>query len=214
MTRILLVRHGETEWNVIERVQGWTDTKLNDVGVSQAAALAERLRSTPITAVYSSDSSRAVQTAAPTAEQHGLVVQTLPELREKGFGVWEGLTKDDLERDYTDLWHRYHVLHELDSVIPGGETYTQVLDRMREALCRILGAHPGADDTVLVASHGGSARAFVLFALQAPLSTLQRLRLDNTSLSRLDFRGVADGRVIFLNDTSHVADMTPKGATE
>jgi len=214
LTRILLTRHGETEWNVIERVQGWTDTKLNAVGVAQAAALAERLRSTPITAVYSSDSSRAVQTAAPTAEQHGLPIQTLPELREKGFGVWEGLTKDDLERDYTDLWHRYHVLHELDSVIPGGETYTQVLDRMREALCQILDAHPGADDTVLVASHGGSARAFVLFALQAPLSTLQRLRLDNTSLNRLDFRGVADGRVIFLNDTSHVADMTPKGATE
>lgn len=214
MTHILLVRHGETEWNVIERVQGWTDTKLNDVGVAQAAALAERLRDVPITAVYSSDSSRAAQTAAPVAEQHGLVVQTMPELREKGFGVWEGLTKDDLERDYTDLWHRYHVLHELDSAIPGGETYTQVLERMREALCQILDAHPGADDTVLVATHGGSGRAFVLFALQAPLSTLQRLRLDNTSLTRLDFQGIADGRVIFLNDTGHITEMTSEGATE
>jgi len=199
------VRHGETEWNVVERVQGWTDTALNDVGKAQAAALAERLRDIPITAVYSSDSSRAMQTATPTAEQHGLVVQAMPELREKGFGVWEGLTKDDLERDYADLWHRYHVLHELDSVIPGGETYTQVLDRMREALCQILDAHPGADDTVLVITHGGSGRAFVLFALQAPLSTLQRLRLDNTSLSRLEFRGIADGRVMSLNDTSHLA---------
>lgn len=214
MTRILLVRHGETEWNVIERVQGWTDTKLNAMGVSQAAALAKRLRDMPITAVYSSDSSRAVQTAAPTAEQHGLPVQTLPELREKGFGVWEGLTVGDLERDYADLWHRYHVLHELDSAIPGGETYTQVLDRMREALCRILDAHPAADDTVLVTTHGGSGRAFVLFALQAPLSTLQRLRLDNTSLTRLDFRGIADGRVIFLNDTSHIPELTPQGATQ
>jgi broad specificity phosphatase PhoE len=208
MTRILLTRHGETEWNVIERVQGWTDTKLNAVGVAQAAALADRLRHAPLAAVYSSDSSRAVQTALPTAEEHGLIVQTLPELREKGFGDWEGLTEADLERDYTDLWHRYHVLHELDSAIPGGETYTQVLDRMREALCQILDAHPGADETVLVTSHGGSARAFVLFALQAPLSTLQRLRLDNTSLSRLDFRGVADGRVIFLNDTSHLPGLT------
>ncbi len=214
MTRILLVRHGETEWNVIERVQGWTDTKLNAVGVSQAAALAKRLRDMPITAVYSSDSSRAVQTAAPTAEQHGLPVQTLPELREKGFGVWEGLTVGDLERDYADLWHRYHVLHELDSIIPGGETYTQVLERMRDALCRILDAHPGEGDTVLVTTHGGSGRALVLFALQAPLSTLQRLRLDNTSLSRLDFRGIADGRVIFLNDTSHIPELTPQGAAQ
>jgi len=205
LTRILLVRHGETEWNVIERVQGWTDTALNDIGKAQAAALAERLRDTPLTAVYSSDASRAVQTATPAAKQHGLVVQTMPELREKGFGVWEGLTKNDLERDYADLWHRYHVLHELDSVIPGGETYTQVLDRMREALCQILDTHPGADDTVLVTTHGGSGRAFVLFALQAPLSTLQRLRLDNTSLTRLEFRDIADGRVSLLNDTSHLA---------
>jgi broad specificity phosphatase PhoE len=204
MTRILLTRHGETEWNMIGRVQGWTDTKLNAVGEAQATALARRLRNTPITAIYSSDSARAVQTALPTAERRGLGVQTLAELREKSFGVWEGLTKDDLERDYADLWHRYHVLHELDSVIPGGETYTQVLDRMREALCQILDAHPGADETVLVVSHGGSARAFILFALQAPLSTLQRLHLDNTSLSRLDFRSVADGRVIFLNDTGHL----------
>lgn len=205
MTHILLVRHGETEWNVVERVQGWTDTKLNAAGVSQAAALAKRLQNTPITAVYSSDSSRAVQTAMPIAEQHELTVQTMPGLREKGFGVWEGLTVGDLERDYADLWHRYHVLHELDSVIPSGETYTQVLDRMREALCQILDAHPGADDTVVVTTHSGSGRAFVLFALQAPLSTLQRLRLDNTSLSRLEFRGIADGRVMSLNDTSHLA---------
>ena len=211
MTRILLTRHGETEWNVIERVQGWTDTRLNAVGIAQAAALAERLRETPLAAVYSSDSSRAVQTALPVAEGHGLEVQTLPELREKSFGVWEGLTSNDLERDYADLWHRYHVLHELDSVIPGGETYTQVLDRMRLALCQILDAHSGADETVLVVSHGGSARAFILFALQAPLSTLQRLRLDNTSLSRLDFRGVADGRVILLNDTSHLSKITSGG---
>ncbi len=132
----------------------------------------------------------------------------MPELREKGFGVWEGLTKAELERDYADLWHRYHVLHELDSAIPGGETYTQVLDRMRLALCQILDAHSGAEDTVLVVSHGGSARAFVLFALQAPLSTLQRLGLGNASLTRLDFRSVADGRVVFLNDTSHLSQIT------
>ncbi len=214
MTRILLVRHGETEWNVIERVQGWTDTPLNEAGLSQAAALAKRLQDTPLTAIYSSDSSRAVQTVQPAAQAHDLPIQTLPELREKGFGVWEGLTKTELERDYPDLWHRYHVGHELDSAIPGGETYTQVLDRMREALCRILDAHSGDNDTVLVATHGGSGRAFVLFALQAPLSTLQRLRLDNTSLTRLDFRGIADGRVIFLNDTGHINETPAPGATE
>lgn len=208
MTHILLTRHGETEWNVIGRVQGWTDTPLNDLGRAQAEALAARLKDAPMTAVYSSDSCRAAETARPIAEQHGLALQTLADLREKGFGDWEGLTVTELERDYAELWHRYHVLHELDSAIPNGETYSEVYDRMRRALCAILDAHPGDDDTVLVAGHGGSARVFVLAALQAPLSTLQRFVLGNTSLSRLDFRGIANGRVVSLNDTSHLVGMT------
>ena len=170
MTHILLTRHGETDWNVIGRVQGWTDTALNGLGRAQAAALAARLKDMPLSAVYSSDSCRAAETARPIAEQHGLALQTLPDLREKGFGDWEGLTVTDLERDYADLWHRYHVLHELDSAIPNGETYSDVYDRVRRALCAILDAHPGADDTVLVAGAwrlrsracaGGSASAAV-----------------------------------------------------
>ena len=211
MTQILLTRHGETEWNVIGRVQGWTDTALNDLGRAQAAALAARLKDMPLSAVYSSDSCRAAETARPIAEQHGLALQTMPDLREKGFGDWEGLTKADLERDYAELWHRYHVLHELDAAIPNGETYSDVYDRMRHALCAILDAHPGDSDTVLVAGHGGSARVFVLAALQAPLSTLQRFTLGNTSLSRLDFQGIANGRVVYLNDTSHLVGL---GAAE
>ena len=207
MTRILLVRHGETEWNVVGRVQGWTDIPLNARGHAQAAALATRLQDTPITAIYSSDSSRAAGTAGAVAAAHGLEVKRLPELREKGFGVWEGLTQTELERDHADLWHRYHALHELDAAIPGGETYSEVYDRMRGVLCRILDAHPNPGDTVLVVGHGGSSRTLVLAALQAPLSTLQRLQSDNASLTTLSFRGIADGRVVSLNDTSHLTGL-------
>ncbi len=209
MTKILLVRHGETEWNVVGRVQGWTDIPLNARGQAQAAALAERLRDTPLTAIYSSNSGRAADTAGPTAKTHGLEVNRLTELREKGFGDWEGLTQADLERDYADLWHRYHVEHELDAAIPGGETYSQVYDRMRGVLCRILDAHPDPNDAVLVVGHGGSSRTLVLAALQAPLSTLQRLQSDNASLTILSFRGIADGRVVCLNDTSHLSGLVP-----
>ena len=204
MTRILLARHGETEWNKIGRVQGWTDIGLSAAGEAQAARLAERLSKTKMAGVYSSELLRAVQTAAPIAAQHGLSVQTLPGLREKGYGKWEGLTRDDLERDWTELWHQYHTLRVLEAVVPDGETWPEVCLRTAEALQTILDAHPGDDETVLLVGHGGSARALVLEALQAPMPTLLRLHLDNASLSRLDFAALSDSRVVFLNDTSHL----------
>ena len=208
MTHILLARHGETEWNAIRRVQGWTDIPLSEKGLAQAEALAERLSRVPLAAVYSSDLARAAQTAAPTAARLGLTVQTVPELREKGFGEWEGLTQADLERDYPELWHRYHVLRDLDALVPGGETWPQVQERLSAALGRILAAHPGPDEAVLLVGHGGSGRMVILEALQAPLPTLLRLHLDNASLSRLDFRGSGDSRVVLLNDTSHLEGLT------
>jgi len=212
VTRILLARHGETEWNTIRRVQGWTDIPLSPRGIAQAEALADRLTRIPLSAVYSSDLSRAVQTAAPTAARQGREVQAMPELREKGFGEWEGLTQADLERDYPDLWRRYHVARDLDALVPGGETWPQVQERLAGALRRILAAHPAPDETVLLVGHGGSGRAVILEALQAPLPTLLRLHLDNASLSRLDFPSAGDSRVVFLNDTSHL-DGLAEGLT-
>lgn len=207
MTRILLARHGETEWNTVRRVQGWTDIPLSERGRAQAEALAERLSHVPLSAVYSSDLSRAAQTAAPTAERQGLRVQTLPELREKGFGDWEGLTQADLEREYPALWQRYHVERDLDAIVPGGETWPEVQVRLSAVLRRILSDHPEPDEAVLLVGHGGSGRVLILEALQAPLPTLLRLHLDNASLSRLDFRSGGDSRVVFLNDTSHLGEQ-------
>ncbi len=204
MTHLLLARHGETEWNAIRRVQGWTDIPLSQRGQAQADALAERLARMPIDAVYASDLSRAMQTAAPAAARHGLDVQPLSDFREKGFGDWEGLTQTDLERDYPDLWHRYHARQDLEARVPGGETWPQVHARISAVLQRILADYPGPDETVLLVGHGGSARVLILEALQAPLPTLLHLHLDNASLSRLDFKTPADGRVLLLNDTSHL----------
>ena len=217
MTCILLARHGETEWNKIGRVQGWTDIPLSAVGERQASALAERLRDTPLAAVCSSDLSRAVQTAAPIAASHHLSVQEMPGLREKGYGDWEGLTGADLERDYAELWHRYHVLHDLEAVVPGGEAWPDVRTRMKQVLATVLDTHPGADETVLLVGHGASARMLVLEALRAPLATLLHFQLDNTSLSRLDFSPAAGSkapvsRVVFLNDTSHIGEVQAEGA--
>ena len=208
MTQIYLARHGETEWNAIRRVQGWTDIPLSTFGVAQAEALGERLGRVPLTAIYSSDLGRAMETARPTAERHGLIVTPLQALREKRFGDWEGLTQTQLQRDYTELWYRYHTERDMDVVVPDGETWAQVMSRMTGALVGILRDHPGPDDAVLVVGHGGSGRVIILQALQAVLPTLLRLHLDNASLSRMDFHGKADSRVVLLNDTSHLSHLS------
>lgn len=209
MTQIYLVRHGETEWNAEKRVQGWSNSPLTERGRGQAEAVAARLAALPIQAVYSSDLSRALDTAAPIAAAHGLTPQPRPGLREKCFGDWEGLTAADLESRYADEWHRYHVRRELDAPVPGGETWPQVQARIVAVIEGVLEAHPGQDDSIVLVGHGGSLRPAVLHALDAPLSVLLRLHFGNASLSRLDYRCANDSRVVFLNDTGHLkGDIT------
>ena len=147
-TTILLARHGETDWNVERRVQGQTDRPLNENGREQARALAGELAGESLDAVYSSDLSRAYETARAVAEPRGLDVTLVPELREKDFGTWEGLTD-------TEVLARFPAA----SAGPWGdaESSEEVARRVVEALRRIARAHPG--QRVLVVSHGGPLRA-------------------------------------------------------
>lgn len=209
MTHLLLIRHGETEWNAARRIQGHSNSALSPLGRRQAEAIAERLAKTRIDALYSSDLERALTTAAPLAARLGLTVRPLAALREKGYGDWEGLTEAEVIAASPDGWHRYHVQRELDYPIPGGETWGQVQTRIVGALRQILAAHPGPDETVVIVGHGASLRPAILDALDAPLATLLRLRLDNASLTRLEYQPERGGRVVFLNDTSHLGESNP-----
>ena len=209
MTNLLLVRHGETEWNAARRIQGHSNSALSPLGRRQAEAVAKRVSETRVDALYSSDLERALSTAAPLATRLGLAVRPLPELREKGYGEWEGLTEAEVIAADPEGWRRYHTLRELHYPIPGGETWPQVQTRIVAALHQILGDHPGADETVAIVGHGASLRPAILDALDAPLATLLRLRLDNASLTRLEYQAGRGGRVIFLNDTSHLEGVGP-----
>lgn len=150
MTTILLARHGETDWNRDGRVQGHSDPPLNEMGRLQALALAEALAVRPLTAVYSSDLARARETAAAVATPLGLDVHADPDLREKFFGSWEGLTDVEIAKRFPAAargqWG-------------DGETTEDVAQRALAALGRIVAAHP--DGTVLVVSHGGAIRAML-----------------------------------------------------
>jgi broad specificity phosphatase PhoE len=148
VTTILLVRHGETDWNAGRRLQGHTDRPLNDIGREQAGALARELADEHLDAVYSSDLSRAHETARAVADAHGLEVHALPELRERHFGTWEGLTDEEIERRFPEAGER---------VLGDGETREDMARRVFDALQRIADEHPGG--RVLVVSHGGPLRA-------------------------------------------------------
>ena len=154
MTELLLVRHGETDWNRERRFQGHADPPLNDAGREQAQELAERLAGEDIAAVYTSDLRRARETAEILAARLDREVVALRELREIDVGSWQGLTWPEIEARHPDgasRWHRDG--HGWDS----GETYDELGERVVGALREIAGRHPG--QTVLVVGHGGTVRA-------------------------------------------------------
>jgi broad specificity phosphatase PhoE len=145
VTTILLARHGETDWNVQGRLQGWDDRPLNETGRAQARELAMRLADVPFDAVYASDLSRARETAEIVAEPHGVPVVVDEDLREMDYGSWSGLTRTQIEQRFPG-----ETRHD-------GETREEHLERVLRAAERIAALHPG--ERILIVSHGGSLRA-------------------------------------------------------
>ena len=155
VTTLLLVRHGETDWNADGRLQGHTDRPLSDFGRRQAQQLADELDGERLEAIYSSDLSRARETAEVVGERLGLSVELDPDLREKDWGNWEGLTA--VERDRVEFV---------------GESTEAHQERMLRALRRISERHPG-DGTVLVVTHGGSMRRVQTAAMGMALPVVE-----------------------------------------
>ena len=151
-TQLLLIRHGETTWNAEHRIQGQLDIPLSPLGVLQSARLAECLANEPIDAVYSSGQSRAWLTAAPLAARLGLEVIAEPRLRERSFGIFEGLTLDEVAERYPPEFKKWR---ERDPAWrpEGGESGQQLIDRVLSAVSDIGMKHPS--QTVVLVSHGG-----------------------------------------------------------
>lgn len=170
-TRIVLVRHGQTEWNRGRRVQGHSDVPLNDEGRRQARALAEELHGETVDAVYASDLGRARETAEILASARGGQVITLPELREKHFGTWEGMTDAEVLERFPDA----HTTGWGD-----GETTDEMTARILAAVEGIAERHPG--ELVLVVTHGGPMRALLRHCDGGTSA------IDNCGVVRLEFR--------------------------
>ena len=159
---IYLARHGETEWNRIGRWQGATDIPLSETGRAQARLLAETLRDRRIGRVHASHLSRALETAQIIATRLGLPQPTVDRrLCERGYGAFEGLTREECAQQFPGVWERY--LADRRAVAPGAEPQAAVVERITTAMTEIATAtwaHPGSD-AILVISHGGAIRSFI-----------------------------------------------------
>ena len=176
--RVLLVRHGETDYNLQGRWQGTRDTQLNETGRKQAQALARYLANTRLDAIYSSDLRRAWDTAQAIAAVHKMQVISQPGLREIALGIFEGLTREEILEQHPEAGAGYFG-DDWSFVVPQGESKLQHQQRMVATWERLLASAEG--ETIMLVSHGGSIKRLLieLFADQAA-----RLgRVHNTSVT-------------------------------
>lgn len=193
VTKLLVVRHGVTEWNRDGRAQGMADIDLDEEGRRQADAVAATMASFDIDAVLSSDLKRAVHTAEPIAARHGLEVRQDPDFREVDQGEWTGLTTEEIRTRWPDLWGpaRHY------SARPGGESPAQVRRRMLRGIARVVREHPG--QTVVIVSHGAAIRWLSAESLGYDDRRAARIRgLSNGGVVTMDAR-LEDGRVVVEN---------------
>lgn len=158
VTTVFLARHGQSRWNRCKLVTGQLDPELAPEGQTQARDLALLLRGMPLSAVCASDLSRSRETARAVAEAHGLAVQVVPALRELHFGALQGRFRDARDPEAEALW-RARKADPASFRAPGGESFAELMTRVRSALRAILAAHPGG--MVLIVGHRNTNRAIL-----------------------------------------------------
>lgn len=201
MKKIYLLRHGESQWNLLGKIQGQKDIPLTDRGRLQAKLAGDRLSSLEIDKIYSSDLSRAYDTAKIIGEKLNKEPITNKDFREISFGDWEGLSNKDIgaNKEQVYLWR-----NEPENLqIPGGENLTQVQTRAMEALNKII--QDRKDESILLVSHGVTLKTLVLALLDMDLKFFKNLTIGNVGLSIIEFRDY--NRVLKLfNDRSHLKE--------
>ena len=187
-TRVYLVRHGETDWNRDGRLQGTADVPLNERGRGQAAALAAALRGVRFDAAYSSPLGRARETAAAVWDGRPGAVTLLDDLREIGYGRWQGLDAAARDADDAALHQRWREA-PWEVTFPHGESLHDVARRARRAMAHVAGAWPGA--TVLVSGHGHLNRVLLILARGEPRDAFWTLDQPNAGCTVVDFPAAA-----------------------
>ncbi|MCX7239729.1 MAG: histidine phosphatase family protein [Burkholderiales bacterium] len=185
-TRIIAVRHGETAWNVDTRIQGQLDVDLNAHGQWQAQRVADALADEEIDAIYASDLRRAHSTACAIAERaanpQARQVQLTQGLRERGFGIFEGLTYAQIATEWPDASRRWRQ-RDPDFAPEGGETLVQLRQRVAHTVTELASRHLG--EQIVLVAHGGIMDALYRLATQQDISAPRTWDLGNASINRL-----------------------------
>ena len=206
-TRILLIRHGQSQGNAEGRFGGHTATPLSPRGRQQAEATARALATEKISAIYSSDLSRAVETAMPLARLTGLEVEQTSAFRERSVGVMEGLTFEEAAAQHPEQYAAL-IRRDMEHVMLGGESYRQMLDRAAAHLDRIIEQHSGGQ--VVIFSHTGTICILSLHlmgALDAPTLRPVWITTANCGITRIELRRDGFVRVRAVNDTRHLSGL-------
>lgn len=185
-TRLCLVRHGETEWNAARRIQGHIDIDLNETGLRQADAAGCWLKTAGIVALYSSDLKRAWVTAQRIGGQLGLQPQAVRELRERCYGIFEGLTYDEAQRNHPQAYAAFEG-RNADYDFENGESLRLMFERVTKALTGIVAAHPGGNVVVVV--HGGVLDIINRFVRGNSLETPRDFLIPNAGINWISFDG-------------------------
>ncbi|RFP10690.1 MULTISPECIES: histidine phosphatase family protein [unclassified Duganella] len=193
-TTILLIRHGETSWNAVRRLQGHTDIPLNEEGARQAGALAQALAAEQVDVLVSSDLQRAMQTAQAVADQYdGLEVQTDDQLRERCYGVFEGMLYAEIEQQYPAEYALWQA-RDIDAVMPPGvreaESFRQFYQRSTDGIAEWAQRHPGR--TIAIVAHGGVLECAYREAVGMSLDSPRDFQVKNASINRFTW---ADGKL-------------------
>jgi broad specificity phosphatase PhoE len=203
VTRLLIIRHGQSVWNRAGIIQGQRDIELSLLGLQQAEAMANRLRDVRLDAIYSSPLLRARQTAAALAGSHHLPIHIDDDLVEIHHGAWEGLTEADVERQFGDLLQQWRT-RPATVQMPGGEHFQDVKARSIAAVERIAAAHPR--HTVAVVTHDVVVRAVVAHLLGLPDDYITRFNVSNTGISIVEL-GDDGPMVVCVNDHGHLDEL-------
>ncbi len=203
--RMIIVRHGESEWNRIHRYQGQLDAPLSDLGLRQAEALAQRLRDEPIDCMYTSPLQRAAHTTKAIARWHADVpLRTDNALLEIHHGEWQGKFVDEIMAKYADGLQEWRQ-HPMRSQMPGGESFSNVLKRTLDFKERLLLEH--ANQSVLVSTHDVVIKILVADALGMNMDRINCIWLTNASITVIEY-GPDLPYLVNLSDASHLGQLT------
>jgi broad specificity phosphatase PhoE len=206
-TRVLLIRHGQSEGNAEGRFGGHTSTPLSPRGRLQAEATARALASESLSSIYSSDLRRAVETAEPLARLTGSQVNETEAFRERSVGVMEGLTFEEAAAQHPEQYAAL-LRRDFDQVLLGGESYRQMLDRASRHLDHAVKQHKGG--SIAIFSHTGTICILTLHlmgALDAPELRPVWITTANCGITRFELRADGFVRVLATNDTRHLAGL-------